>query len=214
LAEESAGSVRSREGFVDPNTLSIAQETAWVTASQQGDSLAFNRLVLKWEKSIYNVALRMLQDPEEAAEVTQEVFLAAYKNIRRFRHDAKFSTWLYRIGVNQCITRLRRRPPGLHYSLDDRDSSFEVAGRMQPVESHEAEVLRDESKTHVRRALESLSLEQKAVVELKFFQELTFEQIASVVQVPLSTVKSRLYAGLETLKSRLGYLGPSTRMEV
>jgi RNA polymerase sigma-70 factor (ECF subfamily) len=85
---------------------------------------------------------------------------------------------------------------------------------MQPVESHEAAVLRDESKTHVREALEFLSPEQKAVVELKFFQDLTFEQIASVVQVPLSTVKSRLYAGLETLKSRLGCLGPAPRMEV
>src|SRR5512146_866188 len=91
-----------------------AQEISWISASRRGDTRSFNRLVLKWEKTIYNMALRMLQDREEAAEATQEVFLLAFKSIRRFRGDSKFSTWIYRIVLNHCITRLKQRPPGMH----------------------------------------------------------------------------------------------------
>ncbi len=175
------------------------QESEWVARSQRGDALAFNRLVLRWEKPIYNLSLRMLQDPDEAAETTQEVFLAAFKSIRRFRRDARFSTWLYRIAVNQCLTRLRHRPPGTHLALEDRD-----AARLHVRESHEAEIIDREKRRHVRRALAFLQPDQRAVVELKFFQDQTFEEIAAVLDAPLSTVKSRLYAGLEMLKARLG----------
>ena len=117
------------------------RETAWIAASQRGDALAFNRLVLKWERPIYNLALRMLQDSEEAAESAQEVFLSAYRNIRRFRQDSRFSTWLYRIAVNQCISRLRRRPPGAHYSLDDEENAAPLTNRLCARESQEQELL-------------------------------------------------------------------------
>ena len=152
----------------------------------------------------------MLQDTEEAAEAAQEVFLSAFTNIRRFRKDAKFSTWLYRIAVNHCITRLRKRPPGVHLSLDD-DSSDEVplANRLAAPGSHEQDLLRDEGRRRIRAALQRLPAEQRAVVELKFFQDLTFEEIAAICELPLSTIKSRLYTGLETLKVRLGDLSAS-----
>jgi RNA polymerase sigma-70 factor (ECF subfamily) len=143
----------------------------------------------------------MLQDPEEAAEASQEVFLLAYRGLRRFKEDARFSTWLYRIAVNHCISRIRKRPPGIHYSLDDDGPHRE---RLPALESHEQNAVLADTQARVRRALEYLPAEQRAVVELKFFQELTFEEIAEVTQAPLSTVKSRLYSGLETLKVRLG----------
>jgi RNA polymerase sigma-70 factor (ECF subfamily) len=184
-----------------------AQESAWIAASQRGDVAAFNRLVLRWEKPIYNLSLRMLADPDDADDATQEVFLSAFRNIRRFRHDARFSTWLYRIAVNHCISRLRRRPPGAHYSLDDRsETAGPILDQLPARHSQEREMLVEESRSRVRRALEHLTPEQRAVVELKFFQELTFEEIAGVVQVPLSTIKSRLYSGLELLKTRLARL--------
>jgi RNA polymerase sigma-70 factor (ECF subfamily) len=197
------GSILREQSF-NPDIKDRSQEATWVKASQGGDSLAFNRLVLKWEKSIYNLTMRMLRDPEEAAEATQEVFLSAYKNIRRFRQDARFSTWLYRIAANHCVSRLRRRPQGIYMSLDD-EKQASSARRILPVkDSHEGELLKRESRNQVLLALEHLSPEQKVVVELKFFQELTFEQIAEATQLPMSTVKTRLYAGLETLKVRLG----------
>lgn len=183
------------------------QDNVWIRASQRGDALAFNRLVLKWEKRIFNLSLRMLQDPEEAADSTQEVFLAAFRNIRKFRLDARFSTWLYRIAVNQSINRLRRRPPGVHYSIDDGATEIPWGARLPAEESQERELLREENRRNVREALERLSPDQRAVVELKFFQDLTFEEISGVLEVPLSTIKSRLYTGLEALKTRLTRVG-------
>jgi len=180
------------------------QETAWIAACQQGDTVAFNRLVLKWEKPIYNLSLRMLQDRDEAAEAAQEVFCSAFRNIRRFRKDAKFSTWLYRIAVNQCITRLRKRPPGVHLSMDDEGPDAPLKGWTPTTDSHETEMMLQEQRKRVRLALENLPEEQRAIVELKFYQDLTFEEIAAVVEAPLSTIKSRLYAGLAVLKTRLG----------
>ena len=204
--DESLDSVLEDNRGMGSNAAESGLENIWIVASQRGDSLAFNRLVLRWEKPIYNLTLRMLHDPDEAAEATQEVFLSAFRNIRRFRQSSKFSTWLYRIAVNHCITRLRRKPPGILYSLDDRRPEALLAAGLPVRESHEADFLLEESRNKVRTALEYLPPEQRAVVELKFYQDLTFEEIASVVQAPLSTIKSRLYAGLEVLKVRLGGL--------
>lgn len=180
-----------------------SKEALWVTASQRGDVVAFNRLVLKWEQAIYNLSFRMLRDADEAAEATQEVFLLAFKGIRRFRQDAQFSTWLYRIAANHCTSRLRKRPPGVHLSLEESSEGLEAGQRLAATQCPERDYLRKESDREVRCALEFLSPEQRVVVELKFFQELTFEQIARIVDAPLSTVKSRLYHGLEILKIRL-----------
>jgi RNA polymerase sigma-70 factor (ECF subfamily) len=181
-----------------------AQENSWVSASRQGDALAFNRLVLKWEKTIYNVAVRMLQDREEAGDATQEIFLLAFKGIRRFRQDSKFSTWLYKIALNHCITRAKQRPSGIHLSLDDENAVESRIEQLAATGSQAGELLRSEQQRRVQDALSHLQADQQAVIELKFFQEMTFEEIAEVLGVPLSTIKSRLYAGLEMLKTRLG----------
>ncbi len=202
--EQSLNQALSKEAPCDMETAGRGLEEVWVQACRSGDTRSFNRLVLKWEKPIYNLALRMLQDREEAAETTQEVFCSAFKNIGKFRQDAKFSTWLYRIAVNHCISRLRKRPPGIHMSIDDQSPEAPLKGWSPARESHEAELLQDETRRRIRQALTNLPEDQRAVVELKFFQDLTFEEIASVIQVPLSTVKSRLYAGLELMKTRLG----------
>jgi RNA polymerase sigma-70 factor, ECF subfamily len=179
-------------------------EISWIAASQRGDTRAFNRLVLKWEKRIYNVALRMLRDREEAAEAAQDAFLLAFRNIRRFRLDSKFSTWMYRIVLNHCVTRLRQRPPGVHFSLEHENGDLSPAPQLQVGENQLGDLMRREQRNRVLTALSHLPPDQQAVIELKFFQELKFEEIAEVLEVPLSTVKSRLYAGLEMLKTRLG----------
>jgi RNA polymerase sigma-70 factor, ECF subfamily len=194
----------ARSGSPEARARENLQEEAWVTASQKGDTLAFNRLVLKWEGPIYNLALRMLQNEDEAAEATQEVFLLAFRNIRRFRQESRFSTWLYRIAANHCTTHLRQRPVETHYSLDDDKLELSLVPLLPVEESHEKELLREEIRKRVTRALGRLSPEQRIVVELKFFEELTFEEISLAVQAPPSTVKTRLYSGLEALKSRLG----------
>ncbi len=180
-----------------------AQDNLWIASSKKGDTLAFNRLVLKWEATVYNVALRMLQDRDEAAEATQEVFLLAFKNIQGFRQDSKFSTWLYRITLNHCVSRLKQRPPGTHISLDDENAARSVLWEMQIPHGQVGELIRSEQRNKLLSALSHLPPDQRVIVELKFFQEMTFEDIAAVLEIPLSTIKSRLYAGLETLKIRM-----------
>jgi len=180
--------------------LEQSHEDSWIAASQHGDTAAFNRLVLRWERSIYNLCLRMLQNPEDAEEVTQEVFLRAFRSIRNFRGNASFSTWLYRIAANQCMSRLRKGHNRVTWSIDSEESREQVDRTLPHQESHENQFLQQETGIKVREALARLSPEQQLVIELKFFQELTFEEIAEVVQAPLSTVKSRLYEGFDTLK--------------
>jgi len=187
-----------QDGFSPPDL-----EAVWVEESQKGDSGAFNQLVLQWEKSIYNLALRLLRHREEAAETTQEIFLAAFKNIRSFRAQARFSTWLYRIAINRCLSQLAHRSSHKHCSLDDEGSAGRISLQMPKTDSPEGEIQRQEDGKRAVRAMEGLPVEQRMVLELKFFQELTFTQIAEVLDMPESSVKTRLYAGLQALQSRL-----------
>ena len=197
---ENADIVTSRS---DASTVSYDQESFWISQSQKGDAKSFNRLVLKWEKSIYNITLRMLQEREEAAEATQEVLIRVYKSIGSFRRNSRFSTWVYRITINHCLTRLKQRPPGIHISLDDGTNLGNSAPQFRVTESPINELIRQERQKQVWSALLLLPSDQRAVIELKFFQNLTFEEIAEILEAPLSTIKSRLYSGLETLKNRL-----------
>lgn len=179
------------------------QDDSLVQASQKGDVLAFNRLVLKWEKTVFNIALRMLQEREEAAEASQEIFLLAYRNLSRFRRTSRFSTWIYRIALNHCISRIRQKPPGIYLSLDERNSEGNPRTQLQVKGNQLDRLMLSEKRDRVLEAVSHLTPEQRAVVELKFFQGMSFEDIAGILEAPLSTVKSRLYAGLEILKVHL-----------
>jgi RNA polymerase sigma-70 factor, ECF subfamily len=185
------------------DTAESGHEIVWVTSSQHGDVVSFNRLVLKWEKKIFNLSLRLLRDPNEAADATQEVFLVAFKRIRQFRQDSSFATWLYRIAVNHCTNRLQRRPEGVHFSLDSSEDGQALRKNLATEGSQEEALIHAETQRRVRNSLEFLPPDQRVVMELRFFQELKFEQIAEIVEAPLSTVKSRFYTGLEVLKLRL-----------
>ena len=180
------------------------QESSWVSASQRGDSQAFNHIVLKWEKTVYNVAVRMLEDREEAAEATQDVFMLAFKNIRRFRNDSRFSTWLYRIVLNHCLSRKRQRPRGIHLSLDDENSGAGTVKEMRIAETQNRELWHSERHEWVTGALLRLPPDLRALVELKFIQEMTFDEVGAILEIPVSTVKSRVYSALELLKTRIG----------
>ena len=186
------------------------QEREWIQASQSGNTAAFNHLVLKWERPIYNLALRMMQQTPEAEEVTQEVFFSAYRSIKRFRLDARFSTWLYRIASNKCLTRLRQRPRKQHWSLDDLETPIFDREQLSQSAGQEDQLLRRERRGEILRALQALADEQRLVVELKFYQELKFEEIAAVLDIPTSTAKSRFYTSLRTLKKRLSRMGTLT----
>ena len=179
-----------------------SQESAWVRASQAGDNGAFNRLVLKWERKIYNLSFRMLRNPEDAADSTQEIFLLAFRNIRKFKQNSHFSTWLYRIAVNHCIDLLKKRP--VAELTDDGDLEGSGLGiRASVTGTQEKDLFHDERQRKILDSLALLPADQRIVIELKFFQEETFDVISKILEVPESTVKSRFYAALDILKDRL-----------
>jgi RNA polymerase sigma-70 factor (ECF subfamily) len=171
-----------------------------------GDAEAFGELVRRWERRIFALAYGMLGREEDARDATQETFLAAFRNLRGFRGEAKVSSWLHRIAVNQCLTRQRRAKVRSESALDEEeDGAAQVAA---PLEQSPVRVVEGRQRTAaVRRALNGLPVELRQIVVMKEFEELTFREIAEVLDLPLSTVKSRLYTGLKQLQMRLAKFG-------
>ncbi len=169
-----------------------------------GDGDAFGEVVHRWERKIFALAYGILGSVEDARDASQETFIAAYRNLQGFRGEAKVSSWLHRIAVNQCITRQRRARVRAETALEDE---FGAAGGDAPAApAGESPARATESKQRasaVRRAVASLPQELREVVLMKEFEELTFQEIADALQIPLSTVKSRLYTALRQLRLRL-----------
>jgi len=175
-----------------------------------GETEAFSLLVQRWERPIYGLSLRMLGRDEDAQDVCQETFLAAFRNLRKFRGESKFSSWLYRIALNACHSRLRRSGTSAEQSIDAEDE----AGRKHELADTASESLtdrlyRDQRANIVRRALQTLPPEMRQIIVMKEYEELTFAEIAEVLQIPVSTVKSRLYTGLQQMRLRLEHLRPA-----
>ena len=168
-----------------------------------GDAEAFGEIVRRWERRIFALAYGMLGREEDARDATQETFLAAFRNLRGFRGEAKVSSWLHRIAVNQCITRQRQAKVRSEAALDD-EQERNAAEFATPVHYSPARVVEGRQETAaVRRAINSLPIELRQVVVMKEFEELTFREIADVLDLPLSTVKSRLYTAMKQLQMRL-----------
>ncbi len=172
-----------------------------------GDAEAFGEIVHRWERRIFALAYGMLGREEDAQDATQETFLAAFRNLRAFRGEAKVSSWLHRIAVNQCITRQRRAKVRSEAAIEDEEvrhaSSFSSPLELSPARMAEGR----ESVDAVRRAVNSLPLDLRQVVLMKEFEELTFREIAEALDLPLSTVKSRLYTAMRQLQMRLQKFG-------
>jgi RNA polymerase sigma-70 factor, ECF subfamily len=168
-----------------------------------GDADAFGELVRRWERRIFALAYGMLGREEDARDATQETFIAAFRNLRGFRGEAKVSSWLHRIAVNQCITRQRRAKVRSETALED-EVEKNAGSLAAPTTYSPAGVVENRQVTQaVRRAVNSLPVELRQVIVMKEFEELTFKEIAEALDLPLSTVKSRLYTALKQLQMRL-----------
>ena len=173
-----------------------------VEAFQEGDTSVFDVLVQRWDRKIQGAIYRFVGPSEDARDLCQEAFLKAYRGLGTFKKDARFSSWLYQIALNVCRDRLRRRR-GRHWvSLDDMDEAAQAsAGPSVPTPLQLAEA--SDLSSRVARAVADLPEDQRAVIVLKEYQDLTFAEIAEVLELPLSTVKTRLYRGLVQLRERL-----------
>jgi RNA polymerase sigma-70 factor (ECF subfamily) len=168
-----------------------------------GDAEAFGEIVQRWERRIFVLSFGMLGREEDARDATQETFLAAFRNLRAFRGEAKVSSWLHRIAVNQCITRQRRAKVRSESALETEEEK-DASSFAAPISYSPARVVEGrEISAAVRLAVNSLPVELRQVVVMKEFEELTFKEIADALDLPLSTVKSRLYTALKQLEMRL-----------
>ena len=174
-----------------------------VALSQGGDLDSFNQLVLRWERPIYALAYRVIGREEEARDVAQETFLRAFRALKGFKGQAKFSSWLYRITLNLCRDWMRREKRAPVAQAPEGVDIIEMAGEGTRAESIEELVGRKELGRAVSKAMALLPDEQRTAIILKEYHGLTFQEIAELLDCPLSTVKTRLYQGLSVVRRQL-----------
>jgi len=162
-----------------------------IAKARTGDVEAYNLLVSRWEKRVFNYLLRLVNHREDALDLSQDVFLKAYQNLPKLEDSTKFAGWLFRIAHNEAFSLLRRRKPDVELSGEPRPA--DASARLLPLELSLA----------VDSALRRLNEDQREAVLLKVYQGFKFEEMAEILGCPVSTVKSRLYTALDLLKTAL-----------
>ena len=180
-------------------------ENSLIQRAKKGDQDAFALLVEEHQRYVYNLALRVLKDENEALDLTQETFVRAWTALPNFRGQSQFRTWLYRITTNLCYNRL----PNLRRSLNDlgEDVLEEVPESTvnQPVHAFES----GETREHLHKAIDELDAHYKLLITLRYQNELSYEEIASTLNLPLGTVKTGIFRAKEQLRKSLAPLEES-----
>ena len=176
------------------------QEQNWIQSARNGDQAACGQLVIKYQKRVYALTVRMCPTPELAEEAAQETFLSAWQGLPFFRGDSAFSTWLYRLASNACVDLLRKEGRHQGPSLDDEAVSAEVPDtRPTP----EAAAEQKELRAQIEAGLRTLSPEHREVLILREIQQLSYDEIADALSLDLGTVKSRISRGRRQLRNFL-----------
>lgn len=180
----------------------IDEDEALIAAALKGSAYAWEKLVKRYESKIYNHGLRLTGNSSDAMDLMQEVFLGVYRNLHRFRGDAKFSSWIFRIAHNKSVDMNRRKRLTIsspRFSEEDEGDEFEkFPGKTELEPENRLGSL--EQNTRVLKMLRELSKDQRSIVELKVFQSLTFDEIAELQDISANTVKTRFYSALKKLK--------------
>ncbi|MCR4771424.1 MAG: sigma-70 family RNA polymerase sigma factor [Oscillospiraceae bacterium] len=172
------------------------EEKEVIGAVLSGDKDAYEKLVLEYHKSVYNIALRMTGSPEDACDITQDVFFKAYRSLKHFRGSASFGSWIYRVASNMSIDHLRRRKrqhTAETVYLDDSREGERPAEIPDVSGEPYGELERKEMRRAVCEGLDMLPEEQKLILVLREVNGLSYTEIAETLKIELSTVKSRLY---------------------
>ena len=177
-----------------------------VASCLAGDRSAFDVLVLRWDRRIQGAIYRLIGSEDEARDLCQEAFLKAYRGLGGFKGEARFSSWLYQIALNLCRDRMRRRKGHTVVSLDALEASGQAPVQRDETTALDLALTKDVAR-QVRAAVMALPEDQREVIVLKEYESLTFQEIADVLNLPVSTVKTRLYRGLDRLKERLSQEG-------
>ena len=177
-----------------------------VSSCLGGDRSAFDQLVLRWDRRIQGAIYRLIGSEDDARDLCQEAFLKAYRGLGAFKGEARFSSWLYQIALNLCRDRMRRRKGRTLVSLDALEADGQAPVLRDDTTALDLAMAKDVER-HVKAAVMALPEDQREVIVLKEYEGLTFQEIADVLDLPVSTVKTRLYRGLDKLKERLSREG-------
>jgi RNA polymerase sigma-70 factor, ECF subfamily len=172
-----------------------------VTASKNGDQEAFAQLVQRYQRLVFNLVYRMLQQYEEATEITQETFLAAWQGLPSFRGDARFPTWLYRIAYNCSLKQLeqRKRDRALQVALEAEKTLENINDEQR----ENAELDARDRQILVQEHLSYLPAKYRIVLILRHLQDMTYEEMAEILTMPIGTIKTHLFRARNLLKERL-----------
>ncbi len=172
-----------------------AQEQAWALAAQKGDSAAFMHIVDAYQRPVYNLCYRMLGDANEAEDAAQETFLRAYTKLDTYNPGRKFSSWLLSIASHYCIDRLRKRRYQM-VSWDDLPTwRWLPDTKLQPEEV----ALQHETQDTLRALLDTLPSDYRAVTILRYWYEMSYDEIAETLETSVSAIKSRLFRARKML---------------
>ncbi len=164
-----------------------------VQRCRDGDLRAFDRLVIRYQKPVFNAALRMLRNPEDARDVAQTVFLKVFEHLGQYDPNLRFYSWIYRIALNESINVLGR---SRHCEAISGDEVDQTPGVERQVESEQMSLA-------IEQALLRIPPEHRAVIVLRHFQHLSYEDISDILEIPEKTVKSRLYSARQQLRELL-----------
>ncbi|MFC6335202.1 RNA polymerase sigma factor SigW [Paenibacillus septentrionalis] len=180
-------------------------ESQLVKLALKGDQAAFAELVELYQEKLYHMAYRMLNNRQEAEDVVQDTFMRVYNNLERYDDTMKFSTWIYRIATNLCIDRLRKRKP--IYSLDAESSEYEGLDGYSMIPSDnrtpESELLLSETQRIIHQAIDTLPPKYKTVMILRYIHELSLQEVGDILDMPVTTIKTRVHRGREFLRKKL-----------
>ncbi len=183
-----------------------------IARAQQGDQQALTELIISQQHYVYSIAMSVLRNADDAADLTQEAFIRLFRALPQYHGESRFTTWLYRLVVNLCRDELRRRgrqapvvpPPADDDELDALDTVADPDRWIDPAKSLDISQLQLE----VRRALEQLEPHYRLVLTLYYFEDLKYTDIAEILDLPLNTVKSHIRRGKERLAQLLQPLDP------
>jgi len=176
-----------------------------VSRAQDGDKRAFDLLVIKYQQKVAGLISRYIRDPSEIMDVAQEAFFKAYRALPGFRGESAFYTWLYRIAINTVKNHLvaqGRRPPGDDVEAEVAEQ-MDMGGRLREIGTPESHLLSMEIAQTVQRALDELPEDLRTAIVLRELEGLSYEEIASAMECPIGTVRSRIFRAREAIDKRL-----------
>ena len=177
-----------------------------VKRAQRGDKRAFELLVEKYQRKLARLISRLVRDPGEVEDVTQEAFVKAYRALPSFRGDSAFYTWLYRIGINTAknyLVALGRRAPTSTEVEAEEAEGYESGELLRDINTPESLLLTKEIGTTVNAAIESLPEELRSAIQLRELEGMSYEEIAKLMDCPIGTVRSRIFRAREAIAEKL-----------